>query len=106
MACLVCAAHQNGLDLRTSAAVLAQVWRLGQPAHELKNLIRAIDVRPIDQELAHQAGALMVRTRTIDLINASLVLIADHGDRILTEEPSEITRLARAANKRIAVISC
>ena len=43
-------AQQHGIELRTSAIVIAQVWRdpEGRQAG-LARLLRAVDVRPIDE---------------------------------------------------------
>ena len=101
------AARQHGLELRTSAIVLAQVWRdpNGRQA-ELARLLRAIDVRSVDERLGREAGILVALSKTSDPIDATVVLIASNGDRILTSDPRDLKRLASAGRKRIAVIPC
>lgn len=100
-------AQQHGLQLRTTAIVVAQVWRdpAGRQA-ELARLLRAVDHRLIDEELGRAAGVLIGRSGTNDPIDATVVLVAEHGDRILTSDIADLKRLATAARKRVAIIAC
>ncbi len=100
-------AQQHNIDLRTSAIVVAQVWRDpdGRQAR-LARLLRAIDVRPIDEQMGRDAGLLLARARTSDPIDATVVLVAANGDRILTSDRHDIKRLAIAAGKHISAIAC
>src|SRR5207249_2384809 len=100
-------AQQHNIELLTSAIVIAQVWRdpEGRQA-ELARLLRAVDVRPVDEQLAREAGILIARAGTSDPIDATVVLVAEHGDRIVTSDPRDLKRLAAAARKRVAIIAC
>ena len=100
-------ARRHGIELRTSAIVIAQVWRdpKGRQA-ELAQLFHAVDVRPIDEQCARESGILIGRARTTDPIDATVVLVASNGDRILTSDSSDLKRLAVIARKRVAVIAC
>ncbi len=100
-------AHRHAIQLRTSAIVVAQVWRdpAGRQA-ELGRLLRAVDIRPVDEQLGREAGVLIGRTCTSDPIDATVVLLAADGDRILTSDSRNLKRLAAAAGKRVAVIAC
>jgi hypothetical protein len=101
------AAQRHGLDLRSNAMVIAQVWRdsHGRQAH-LAQLLRAVDVRAVSPHDGHQAGALLGKTGTSDPIDATVVLLASPGDRIVTSDPDDLTRLASAAGNRPAIIAC
>lgn len=101
------AALRNNLDLRTTAVVLAQVWRdpTGRQAR-LARLMRSVDVRPVTEELGRVAGVLLARAGMSDPIDATLVLIAEPGDRILTSDPADLRRLADAAGKRVSIVHC
>ena len=100
-------ARQHGIQLRTSAIVIAQVWRDSQGRQaELARLLPAVDVRPIDEPLAREAGVLIGRAKTSDPIDATIVLVASGGDRILTSDPGDLQRLAKVARKRVAIIAC
>jgi hypothetical protein len=100
-------AQQHGVALRTTAIVLAQVWRddHGRQA-QLAHLIKAVDVRDVDERLGRDAGVLIGRAGTADPIDATVVLAAAHGDRILTSDVEDIRRLATVARKRVALIQC
>lgn len=100
-------AQRHELELRTSAIVIAQVWRdpTGRQA-QLALLLRAVDVRPVDRELGRGAGVLLGRAGTSDPIDATVVLLAEDGDRILTSDPDDLGRLAAAAGRRVAVVDC
>jgi DNA-binding transcriptional MocR family regulator len=101
------AAQQHGLELRTNAMVVAQVWRdpRGRQAN-LARLLRAVEVRVVSQRDGRDAGVLQALAGTADAIDATVVLLAVPGDRILTSDPGDITLLAAAADKRAVVIAC
>lgn len=100
-------AQQQGIALRTSAIVIAQVWRdpAGRQAR-LARLLRALDVRPVDEQLGRDAGVLLARADADDPIDAVVALIAAPGDRIMTSDPGDLSRLVASAGKRVAVVSC
>ena len=52
------------------------------------------------------AGALLGQVGTADPIDATVVLLAHPGDRILTSDPDDLTRLAEAAKCRAVVVAC
>jgi predicted nucleic acid-binding protein len=100
-------AQRSEIALRTSAIVISQVWRdpLGRQA-QLARLLHAVEVRGVDDPLGREAGVLIGQAQTQDPIDATVVLVADHGDRILTSDPEDIQHLAGCAGKRVAVIAC
>ena len=101
------AAAADGIELRTSAIVVAQVWR--DPAGcqaRLARLLRAVDVRAVDERLARAAGALLGQAGVADPIDATVVLVAASGDHLLTSDPEELRRLAETADVRVAVVRC
>ncbi len=97
----------NQVDLRTSAIVVGQVWRNpdGRQAR-LARLLQAVDVRPVDEPMGRRAGVLLARAGTTDPIDATVVLVAEPGDRILTSDPDDLRRLVTAAGTRAAVVTC
>ena len=100
-------ARQHEIEIRTSAIVVAQVWRnpAGRQA-QLARLLRAVDIRPVDERLARDAGVLIGRAGSADPIDATVVLVAESGDRILASDPDDLRHLADTAGARIAVIPC
>jgi DNA-binding transcriptional MocR family regulator len=101
------AAQQHGLDLRSNAMVVAQVWRdrRGRQA-TLARLLRAVDVRPVHLADGLRAGELLGTAGTSDAIDATVVLLAAPGDRILTGDPGDLTRLASAAASQVVIVPC
>ncbi len=100
-------AQHSGLELRSNAMVIAQVWRDGHGRQaSLARLLHAVDVRAVDQHDGRQAGALLAATGTADPIDATMVLLAAPGDRILTSDPDDLTRLAEAAGNRPVIVAC
>jgi hypothetical protein len=99
--------HLHRLDLRTAAIVIGQVWRDtdGRQAR-LARLLRAVDVRPVDEQMGRAAGVLLARAGTADPIDATVVLVAGNGDRIITSDPDDIRHLAATAHLRAAVVGC
>jgi hypothetical protein len=69
-------------------------------------LLRAIGVRPVDEQMGRDAGALLAKARTDDPIDATVVLVARSGNRVLTSDPDDIGRLASRSGKRLAIVPC
>jgi hypothetical protein len=101
------AAQVHGLELRSNAMVIAQVWRdqRGRQAN-LARLLLGVDVRAVDRWDGRRAGALLAVAGTADPIDATVVLLAAPGDRILTSDPADLTRLATAAANRPVIVPC
>jgi hypothetical protein len=101
------ASQQHGLELRTNAMVVAQVWRdqHGRQA-SLARLLKAVDVRAVSQGDGREAGVLQAAAGTADAIDATVVLLASAGDRVLTSDPGDMARLAEAAGNRAIVVPC
>jgi hypothetical protein len=89
----------------THGGVLAQVWRGGSGRQaEMSRLIGGVEVKPLDEELGRKAGVLLGASRTGDAIDAALVCLAADGDEILTSDPGDLTRLARAAGLHVDLV--
>jgi hypothetical protein len=101
------AAQQHGLELRSNAMIIAQVWRdrHGRQVN-LARLLRAVDVRIVTQQDGRNAGVLQAAAGTADAIDATVVLLAAPGDRILTGDLADLTRLAEAAGNRAVIVAC
>jgi hypothetical protein len=100
-------AQRRGLELRSNSMVVAQVWRdrHGRQAG-LAQLLRAVDVRAVSPQDGRQAGVLLGVAGTSDPVDATVVLLASPGDRVLTTDPTDLTRLAEAAANRAVIIPC
>lgn len=95
---LLRSARARGLPLKIPAGALAQVWRSGSTQARLAAFVRvrrdAPALVPLDGRLARAAGELCGRTRTSDVIDASVVLTAHAGGHhIVTTDPDDMARL-------------
>lgn len=84
--------------------IVAQVSRAPNQA-QLRRLLRGCEIVPFDEADAHQAGALLGKSRTTDVGDASVAALAirRHAD-VLTGDASDIVRLLSAAQSKLAVI--
>ncbi|MGH9128101.1 MAG: twitching motility protein PilT [Acidimicrobiales bacterium] len=100
-------AERSGMGLRSNGVVVAQVWRdpTGRQA-ELARLLRSVDVRAVDERLGRDAGVLLGRAGTSDPVDATVVVVASPGDRILTSDPRDIRGLVAASGLPILVVHC
>ena len=100
-------AQQAGLELRSTGVVITQVWRdaSGRQAN-LARLLRSVDVKAVDEHLGREAGLLLGRAGTKDAVDATVVAAAQTGDRILTGDTKDITRLVEASGRAILVVRC
>lgn len=100
-------AQRAGLELRSNAMVVAQVWRDRRGRQvSLARLLQAVDVRAVSPGDGRDAGVLLADAGTADAIDATVVLLAAPGDRILTSDPGDLARLAEAAGNRAVIVAC
>jgi hypothetical protein len=107
MAARLRVAQRSGISLRSNGAVVAQVWR--DPAGrqvELARLLRAVDVKPVDERLGRDAGVLLNRAGVRDAVDATVVAMASAGDRIVTSDPGDIRALVAACDRPVLVVPC
>jgi hypothetical protein len=85
--------------------VVGQAWRgVGPRQALLAKALDGIDVRPLDLDLGRAAGELLRRSRTSDVVDAALVLLAEDGDDILTSDAQDLEALAVHRNRHIEIL--
>lgn len=103
------AAHidTTGTELRSTGIVIAEVWRdpSGRQTH-LARLLKAVDVRAVDEKLGREAGVLLGRAGRGEPADATIVAVAQTGDVVVTSDPADINALATAARVRVSVVAC
>ena len=100
-------AEREGLELRTTGVVVTQVWRdPGGRQATLARLLKAVDIKPVDDRLGRAAGVLLGRAGTEDAVDASVVAVSATGDRIVTSDAADIRRLVIASERSIVVVAC
>ncbi len=99
------AAQLGALELRSTAVVVAQVWRdpAGRQAN-LARLLKAVDVRSVDQAMGREVGVLLGRAGVGDAVRATVVAVSATGDRILTSDPGDIGSLVAASGRSVVVV--
>lgn len=107
MAARLRVAEVSSLELRSNGAVVAQVWRdpTGRQAI-VSRLLRSVDVQAVDLTLGKQAGVLSGRAGRGDAVDATVVAVANKGDRIITSDPDDIRALVDASGRAVLVVTC
>jgi hypothetical protein len=86
------------------APVVAQVSRSHRQA-QLRRLLRGCDVLALDEPTAHAVGALLGRSGTADIVDATVVTMAMATQaQIVTSDRDDVSRLANAAGARLVII--
>ena len=96
-------AQRNGVPIRTTAGIVAQVWRRPAVQVRLSRLLRGVQERPLDSQGARRIGELLARAAAVDVVDASLIDAARDGDEILTSDPTDLVALAYAADKSVLI---
>lgn len=87
------------------APVIAQVSRSLQQV-QLRRFLTGCAAVPLGEKEAHEAGRLLGRTRTTDVIDAVVVTVAIRQHAIiLTSDPNDIEQLVRASGREVAVVA-
>ena len=89
-------AQRDAIPVRTSVAVVAQVWRDGSRQANLARVLAGVDATPIDMSTAHHVGEVLARSKTADVVDGHLGLIVCPNDTVLTSDPVDIRRILRA----------
>jgi hypothetical protein len=85
--------------------IIGQAWRGGGPRQALlARALEGIEIRPLDERLGREAGDLLARTGTADVIDAALVLLAHDGDDIVTSDPEDIEPLAARLGRHVELL--
>ena len=86
------------------APVVAQVSRSPQQA-QLRRFLTGCVVVPLGESEAHEAGRLLGRSKTSDVVDAVVVTTAVRQKAaILTSDVEDVERLVRASGREVAVV--
>lgn len=101
------AAQRRGVQVVTSSACVAQVWRDGGGRQSrLARLLKGIDEHPLDPGTSRNVGELCASAGTSDVVDAHVASLAKAGDVVLTSDDRDLTALLAAARVRALVIHC
>ena len=95
---------EAGMLPSVPAVVVAQVSRTPRQV-QLRRFLRGCEIVALDEAGAHRVGAMLGRSRTTDVADASVVDLAkrSHAD-ILTADPKDIGRLVAVEGEDIEVV--
>jgi predicted nucleic acid-binding protein len=86
------------------APVVAQASRSPKQA-QLRRLLRGCEVIAFDEAGAHTAGALLGKTRTRDVVDASVAELSIRRQAdIVSDDAEDIRRLLSAANAKTSIL--
>jgi predicted nucleic acid-binding protein len=103
----VWAEHQVSLEAGivplVPAPVVAQASRSPRQA-QMRRLLRGCEVVPFDETAAHAAGLLLEKTRTTDVVDASVAALSvARGADVLTDDVNDIRRLLSAVRSKVSI---
>src|SRR5713101_1586723 len=96
-------AQQERIPVRTSAAVIAQVWRNGSRQANLARVLAGVDISALDRSTGKRVGEVLARSRTSDVVDGHLGFIVSQGDTVFTSDNEDIKRILRARGVRATV---
>jgi hypothetical protein len=89
----------------THGGVIGQVWRGGAGRQSnLARLLSGLEIVPLDDKLGRRAGMLLAHTKTRDVIDAAVALLALDGDEILTSDVADLRRLVKATGAHVDIV--
>jgi hypothetical protein len=102
---LLAGLHARRVPFHTSAAAVAQVWRDGRQQALLARALDGVKVVGIAPGDERAIGELLGRTGTRDVVDAHVASLVADGDRLLTSDVEDLTRLLAATGKVAQVIA-
>jgi hypothetical protein len=92
------AAARQATPLRTSQAVVGQVWRNGSRQARLARFLHAVEIHSVDD--GRSIGVLLASSRTADVVDAHLVLLgAAYNEPILTGDVDDLNTLVASLER-------
>jgi hypothetical protein len=97
-------AQQERIPVRTSPAVVAQVWRHGARQTQLARVMAGVAVPPLDLDTGKRLGALLGTAGSSDVVAAHVASLARAGDQVLTSDPDDLQKLLDALSLKADLI--
>lgn len=86
-------AQRDRLPVRTSAAADAHVWRDGARQANLAWTLTGVDVAAIHQAAGWRVGELLAGSKTSDVVDGHVAVLAAPGDIVLTSDVKDLRHL-------------
>jgi hypothetical protein len=88
--------QRQGTPLRTSAAVVGQVWRDGRTQVNLARVLAGVGIEALGTADGKRIGELLGQAGSADVVDAHVALLASPADVVLTSDPGDIRTLVEA----------
>jgi hypothetical protein len=89
----------------THGGVIGQVWRGGSGRQaNLARLLPGIEVIALDEQFGRKVGVLLAQSKTSDVVDAAVALLAKDGDEILTSDVRDLRPLVKATGAHVDLI--
>lgn len=89
----------------THGGIIGQIWRGGAGRQaDLARLLVGIHVVALDDQLGRRVGMLLKQTKTSDVVDAALALLAKDGDQILTSDARDLLPLVKATGAHVDLL--
>jgi predicted nucleic acid-binding protein len=86
------------------APVVAQASRSPKQV-QMRRLLRGCEVIPFDETAAHLAGSLLGKTRTRDVVDAAVAVLAiQYGADIVSDDADAIRRLLSVMRAKVSIV--
>ena len=98
-------AQRRGIDLVTSSAVVAQVWRGGATSGQvnLARILKGVFQQDLTSDQAREIGALLRDSATGDVVDAHVATITREGDVLLTSDVEDLSHLLSCRGIRAGI---
>lgn len=94
---------EAGVVPAVSAPVVAQASRSSAQV-QLRRFLRGCEIVPFAELDAHRAGALLGKSRTSDVVDASVAVLAIQRDaNVVSDDPKDIECVLGAARSKLSV---
>jgi hypothetical protein len=95
--------QRQGTPLRTSAAVVGQVWRDGRTQVNLARVLAGVGIEPLGTADGKRIGELLGQAGSADVVDAHVALLVSPADVVLTSDPGDIRALLQAGGVQARV---
>ena len=107
VASMVDTAYEDDRPVVTSSGCVAQAWRRGGPRQaRLAILLQHAEEVALGPGSSRIVGALCNVSRTSDVVDAHVALLARDGDTLVTSDPGDLGRLLDATKAKVRLTAC
>lgn len=98
-------AQQHRFVVRSSAGVVAQVWRDGARQANLSRVLSGVDVVALDLPAAKRVGVALGVVDRSDVVDGHVAHLVEPGDQLLTSDPGDMRDLLGDQAARVDLLA-